>query len=188
MAETLDGGRRSPHGVESESREAIGATSESAASRLPTLGRRGGGWVAIQVVFVVVAIAAGVFGPGWSAPASPWLAIAGAVVGLAGAALLAAGITGLGRQLTPFPRPVADAALRQDGAFGLVRHPMYGGALLLILGWALLSSPLVLLPLLLAAVFLDAKRRREEAWLVEEHPDYQDYRQAVPRQFIPWVW
>ena len=37
---------------------------------------------------------------------------------------------------------------------------MYGGALLLILGWALLSSPLVLLPLGLAAVFLGANRRR----------------------------
>jgi protein-S-isoprenylcysteine O-methyltransferase Ste14 len=110
------------------------------------------------------------------------------VTALAGAGLLLAGITGLGRQLTPFPRPVADAELRRDGVFGLVRHPMYGGALLLILGWALLSSPLVLLPLGLAAVFLDAKRRREEAWLVEEHPDYTDYRLAVPRQFIPWVW
>jgi protein-S-isoprenylcysteine O-methyltransferase Ste14 len=65
---------------------------------------------------------------------------------------------------------------------------MYGGALLIVLGWALLSSPVVLLPLGLAAVFLDAKRRREEAWLVEENPDYLDYRRDVPRQFIPWVW
>ncbi len=144
--------------------------------------------MALQGVFLVVAIAAGVLGPAWPEWASTWLAVAGAVTAVAGAGLLLAGITGLGRQLTPFPRPVADAALRRDGAFGLVRHPMYGGALLVILGWALLSSPLVLLPWVLAAVFLDAKRRREEAWLVEEHPDYPDYRLAVPRQFIPWVW
>jgi protein-S-isoprenylcysteine O-methyltransferase Ste14 len=157
-------------------------------SRLPALGRRGGGWVGLQGVFLAVAITTGVLGPPWSSAASAWLAPAGAVAGLAGAGLLVAGITGLGRQLTPFPRPVADAELRRDGVFGLVRHPMYGGALLVILGWALLSSPLVLLPLGLAAVFLDAKRRREEAWLVEEHPDYPDYRRAVPRQFIPWVW
>ena len=78
--------------------------------------------------------------------------------------------------------------LRKDGVYGLVRHPMYGGALLLILGWALLSSPFVLLPLGLAAVFLDAKRRREEAWLIEQHPGYADYRLEVPRRFIPWVW
>lgn len=109
----------------------------------------------------------------------------GGVISLAGTVPLLSGITGLGRQLTPFPRPVADAELRRDGAYGLVRHPMSGGALLIVLGWALLSSPVVLLPLGLAAAFLDAKRRREEAWLVEEHPDY---RRAVPRQFIPWVW
>ena len=37
-----------------------------------------------------------------------------------------------------------------------------------MLGWALLSSPWALVPLAVAALFLDAKRRREEAWLVEE--------------------
>lgn len=60
--------------------------------------------------------------------------------------------------------------------------------MLLILGWALLSSPLALLPLGLAALFLDAKRRREEAWLVEQHPGYAEHRLQVPRRFIPWVW
>jgi protein-S-isoprenylcysteine O-methyltransferase Ste14 len=32
----------------------------------------------------------------------------------------------LGRQLTPYPRPVTDGVLRQDGIYSLVRHPMYG--------------------------------------------------------------
>ena len=26
------------------------------------------------------------------------------------------------------------------------------------------------------------------AWLIEEHPDYAQYRLAVPRRLIPWVW
>lgn len=157
-------------------------------SRLPALGRRGGGWVSLQVAFLAAAVATGVLGPAWPGTARPWLAVAGGVAALAGAGLLVGGGVGLGRQLTPFPRPVANGALRRDGVYGLVRHPMYGGALLLILGWALLSSPLALLPLGLAAVFLDAKRRREEAWLVEQHPGYAEYRLQVPRRFIPWVW
>jgi protein-S-isoprenylcysteine O-methyltransferase Ste14 len=65
---------------------------------------------------------------------------------------------------------------------------MYGGALLLMLAWALVSSPLALLPLAVAAAFLDAKRRREEAWLLDQHPDYAEYRQRVRRRFIPYVW
>ena len=98
------------------------------------------------------------------------------------------GGAGLGKQLTPFPRPIDDGNLRQDGVYGLVRHPMYGGALLLMLGWALLSSPLALVPLVAAAAFLDAKRRREEAWLNGEFAGYADYRRTVRRQFIPFVW
>jgi len=162
--------------------------SEAAPSRLPSLGRRGGGWVSLQVAFLGTAVATGVLGAAWPPTASPWLAALGGVAALVGAGLLVGGGVGLGRQLTPFPRPVANGALRKDGIYGLVRHPMYGGALLLILGWALLSSPLALLPLGLAAVFLDAKRRREEAWLVEQHPDYAEYRLLVPRRFFPWMW
>ena len=43
------------------------------------------------------------------------------------------------------------------------------------------------MPFAVAAVFLDAKRRREEAWLVTEYVGYADYRE-VRRQFIPFVW
>ena len=63
---------------------------------------------------------------------------------------------------------------------------MYGGALLVMLGWALLSSPLALVPLAAAAAFLDAKRRREEAWLSGEFAGYADYRRSVRRRFIPF--
>jgi protein-S-isoprenylcysteine O-methyltransferase Ste14 len=86
------------------------------------------------------------------------------------------------------PKPVAEGALRNGGVYRLVRHPMYGGALLAVLGWALVSSPLALVPLGLAAAFLEAKRRREEAWLLEQHPDYAEYQRRVPRRFIPFVW
>ena len=37
-------------------------------------------------------------------------------------------------------------------------------------------------------MFLDAKRRREEAWLSERYAGYVDYRRSVRRQFIPFVW
>jgi protein-S-isoprenylcysteine O-methyltransferase Ste14 len=127
-------------------------------------------------------------GPDWPPAASRWLAAAGGLAALCGIGLLVGGGAGLGRQLTPFPKPVAEGALRQGGIYRLVRHPMYGGALLVVLGGALASSPLALLPLGLAAAFLDAKRRREEAWLLERHPGYAEYRRRVRRRFIPFVW
>ena len=107
---------------------------------------------------------------------------------LLGLYLFAGGATGLGRQITPFPKPVEEGSVKRSGAYGLVRHPIYGGVLLLTLAWSLLSSPLALAPWTVAAMFLDAKRRREEAWLLEAHPDYEEYRASVRHSFVPFVW
>ena len=157
-------------------------------SRLPSLGRRGEGWVAIQVVLIVAIVAAGILGPRWPEEVRVWLWIVAAVVGLAGLALFASGSQRLGRQLTPFPKPVAEGELKRDGAFRLVRHPIYGGVLLLALAWALAASPLAFVPWGLACVFLDLKRRREEAWLCAHDAAYGDYMRDVRHRFIPFVW
>ena len=133
-------------------------------------------------------MAAGILGPAWPAAAHIWLAIAAGLVGLVGLYLFVGGITTLGRQLTPFPMPVAHGSVKQGGAYRLVRHPMYGGALLLTLAWSLVSSPVALLPWAIAVVFLDTKRRREEAWLSEQHPEYEEYRQKVHAALMPFVW
>jgi protein-S-isoprenylcysteine O-methyltransferase Ste14 len=37
-------------------------------------------------------------------------------------------------------------------------------------------------------MFLDAKRRREEAWLVQANPEYEEYRRSVRHSFLPYVW
>lgn len=156
--------------------------------RLPSLGPRGEGWVAAQAVLIVLALIAGLRGPHWP-PATKGPRVAAAIpLLLAGAGLMAAGSRGLGRHLTPFPRPHAEGNLRRDGAYGLVRHPIYGGALLLVWAWALVSSPLACVPGALAVPFLETKRRREEAWLAEQHPEYVEYERQVRRRFIPFVW
>jgi protein-S-isoprenylcysteine O-methyltransferase Ste14 len=144
--------------------------------------------VAAQVVVFLLVLAAGILGAGWPAAASPWRWLGVAVTGLAGLALGVGGVAGLGRQLTPLPAPVEGGALRDRGVYGLCRHPMYGGVLLLCLGWALASSPLALLPVALGGVFLDQKRRLEEAWLRRRFPGYDEYRRRVRRQFIPFLW
>jgi protein-S-isoprenylcysteine O-methyltransferase Ste14 len=157
-------------------------------SRLPQLGRRGGGWVALQLALIGAIAAAGTRGSRWPSPARAVRTIAAAASALAGLCLFAGAATRLGSQITPFPKPVEEGSLKRSGAYGLVRHPMYGGVLLIALGWALVSSPLALAPWTAAAVFLDAKRRREEAWLIEAHPDYEEYQASVRHSFVPFVW
>jgi protein-S-isoprenylcysteine O-methyltransferase Ste14 len=158
------------------------------AQRLPSLGPRGEGWVALQAVIIVAALVAGLRGPRWRrSTRRPRVAAAVPLLAL-GASLFAAGSRGLGGQFTPFPRPLAEGTLKRGGAYALVRHPIYGGVLLLAWAWTLLTSPLALVPALLGIPFLEAKRRREEAWLSEQHPDYEDYQRRVPRRFVPFVW
>jgi protein-S-isoprenylcysteine O-methyltransferase Ste14 len=68
-----------------------------------------------------------------------------------------------------------------------VRHPIYGGVIVLALGWSLRRSPLVLVPTALLAIVFELKSRREEVWLDERYPEYADYRAATRHRFIPWV-
>lgn len=157
-------------------------------TRLPALGPHGEGWVALQAVLFVAAAVCGLRGPRWPRRARWARRTAAAALLTAGLTLFTGGSVRLGRLLTPFPRPVSGGDVRRTGAYGLVRHPLYGGVFLGGFAWALLTSPLALLPAALTVPFFELKRRREEAWLRKEHPEYDAYSREVRRRFIPFVW
>ena len=158
-------------------------------SRLPSLGPRGEGWVAIQVLLLLAVATAGfAAGETWTG----WAAMIGTVLGTlllgAGGVLFTWGVLGLGRNLTPMPRPLDGASLVESGAYALVRHPLYGGLSLGAFGWALLSaSPAALLLAGVLMAFFDLKSRREEAWLVTQYAGYADYSGRTER-LIPWIY
>jgi protein-S-isoprenylcysteine O-methyltransferase Ste14 len=159
--------------------------------RLPDLGPRGEGWVIAQLALIGILVLVGL--PGltalWPSDLPGWLAFAAGVL-----ALLLAGWTevrafrDLGRSLTPLPRPRDDAELVESGIYARLRHPIYAGLILAALGWSALtrSLPAFAVAILLALV-LDAKSRREEAWLVERYPSYPAYRLRSKR-FLPGVY
>lgn len=155
--------------------------------RLPSLGRRGGGWVVSQFVLGGAIVALGIVGPAWPEGPSRALLLAGVLLGMAGLALCWQGIASLGSSLTPFPRPSDGASLREGGVYGRARHPIYGGVLLLALGWSLALSPLALVPTGLLWLLLEAKSRHEESMLLERYPGYAAYRERVRRRFVPFV-
>ena len=155
---------------------------------LPSLGPRGEGWLALQVIAFGAVVGAGLAGPRWGASATPWRELAAGAAGLLGAALAVAAGVELGDQLTPFPRPVKDGQLRDRGAYALARHPIYGGVLLLGLAFALATSPLALGPVAAGAALLELKRRVEEAFLLRQHPSYEQYRRRVRWRLLPFLW
>jgi protein-S-isoprenylcysteine O-methyltransferase Ste14 len=94
----------------------------------------------------------------------------------------------IARSTTVFPRPRESAVLAEHGVYRRVRHPVYGGVVLLAVGWSLAESPLGLIPTALLAVVFDLKARVEEAWLQEQFPDYTRYRERTPRRFVPGIY
>lgn len=157
-------------------------------SNVPSLGPRGEGWVALQMILFAVIGAAGI---GLANTAPPWAAaVIGFVMLALGGILGFAGIVGLrgADALTAVPHPRDGARLVETGAYRLVRHPVYGALILGAIGWSFVrGSAAALLASLVLAVVLDLKRRREEAWLAARYPGYEEYA-ARTRRLIPWIW
>jgi protein-S-isoprenylcysteine O-methyltransferase Ste14 len=156
--------------------------------RLPDLGPRGEGWVVLQMVLFIAIVGLGYVGVYWPSSVESYLTVLGILVAALGLLLLVLGAVALGRGFTPLPRPHPKGELREHGIYRLARHPVYGGVLLLALGWSSADAPLALVPTALLALVFDLKARREEGWLVERYPDYVAYRERTPRRFIPFVW
>ncbi len=76
-----------------------------------------------------------------------------------------------------------------SGPYALARHPMYGGVVLIALGWAISFASLLGLGLTIAlALVLDLKARREEVWLGERYDDHDAYRKRTPRKLLPFIY
>lgn len=156
-------------------------------TRLPSLGPRGEGWVAAQVALFVLVVVAGFPGGAWAGPVRAATTVLAGLLALAGAFLAGSGLRDLGPNLTPLPHPRVEGVLVEGGVYRWVRHPIYGGLILLALGWACFTaSPPALAAAALLLLFFEAKSRREEAWLLERHPGYDGYR-ARTRRFLPGI-
>jgi protein-S-isoprenylcysteine O-methyltransferase Ste14 len=158
-------------------------------SRLPELGARGEGWVAAQFVLLAAIALSALVGLGWSGSLEVLAVVAGVALMIVGGLLIVLGGVQLGSSLTPFPAPRVGGEMSATGVYALARHPMYGGGILIALGWSILFGSVVGLILTVAlAVFFELKARREEAWLVDHYPEYAAYRERTPRKLLPWVY
>lgn len=151
---------------------------------------RGGWWVVAQLPLLVLAYLMPLrYGRALPLEQLDLTAGAGVMLLVAGVLQAAVSMLTLGRGLTPYPRPLEGATLRTQGAYAIVRHPIYGGILFMSTGWSLFQHSLAGLGIAaVLLVFFDRKAALEERWLMQRFPEeYALYRQRV-RKLIPGIY
>jgi protein-S-isoprenylcysteine O-methyltransferase Ste14 len=111
-----------------------------------------------------------------------WSALAGAAVLVAATVLTLCGRRSLGVMYTASAAIRRDHQLHTDGLYGMVRHPIYTGAVGMGMGTALINGLGAWLGgLVLFSAFLCIKASIEERLLIEEFPNrYREYARRVP--------
>jgi len=124
-----------------------------------------------------------------SAPPLP-VSILGSVICLAGYGLMTASVW-QNRYAAPIvgDQSERDHVLIDIGLYGRIRHPLYLGFLLFLVGGALwLESFAAALAVPLAFSPIVARILIEEKTLQETLPGYREYMDRVPARLIPYVW
>ncbi|MBT8217909.1 MAG: isoprenylcysteine carboxylmethyltransferase family protein [Acidimicrobiia bacterium] len=147
---------------------------------------RGGVWVAVQFVWFAAIVVIGrldlaVFeftgqaGLGWA------LMLAALALGVAAA-------MSLGRNLTPYPKPVDSGTMVARGPYRLVRHPIYTAVIIGMIGIAVRGGDWISLGLAIGLIpFFNAKSTFEERHLIEQYPGYVDYQARVRSRLVPGI-
>lgn len=145
----------------------------------------GSRWVLAQfVILVFIGLAVAFLG---GSPQAVTTIIA-VVLFVAGQGMAVAAALKMREYISAHPAPAPGAKLLADGIYGHVRHPMYGGVLLMAGAFAVfdLNVLAAALTVVLGVVFY-GKSSYEEGLLAATFLGYSDYMQRVPRRFIPWV-
>jgi len=83
----------------------------------------------------------------------------------------------------------ADQTVVSTGLYGLVRHPMYFGGLVMLIGMPFaLGSYWAVVIVLVDLVLLAARILDEEKALTEELTGYREYTEKVHSRLVPHVW
>src|SRR5262245_39265279 len=102
---------------------------------------------------------------------------------------LIASYRALGKNHSPWTRPIVGGQLVTTGPYALVRHPVYTCYVVLGLGLELsVGSPVGVGIVVAAFIYYDQRTREEERWLVAAYADFDGYRRHVKGRLIPGLY
>lgn len=117
-------------------------------------------------------------------PGLAWMRYPSAVLSALGVFMIVWGIVSLNDNLTPIPAPKRSSDLISHGIYKYVRHPIYSGIVISMLGYALFSGSgfrlIVTVCLLIVFYF---KSSYEESMLLKCYETYDSYKKSTGRFF-----
>lgn len=147
------------------------------------LGERGEAYFAAQAVLILCILigTVPVVGEGLNF-------VFGPVTVLGGLALAGLSLVDLGSDsLSPFPAATESSTLKKTGIYSEMRHPMYSGLMMTMLGFSISTdSASRLLLTIVLGLLLEVKSEKEEEFLLEAFPEeYPAYKKEVTNKFFP---
>jgi protein-S-isoprenylcysteine O-methyltransferase Ste14 len=115
------------------------------------------------------------------------LAIAGAAIVTAGAILAFTARAAIGRNWGTPGTQRTDTQLVTSGPYGFVRHPIYSGVLLMMIGTAIAMVPLWWIIVAAAGFYFFYSARAEERFMAERFPDEYPVYRSRTKMFLPFV-
>ena len=151
------------------------------------------GWLAIRVVFIIVVIVAlkNQSSRDWvnyeAAATTPALAPLGALIAILGISLAVWARRYLGRNWG-MPQSVKEnPELVTTGPYAYIRHPIYSGVLLAMIGTALVTSMLWLVIFVVAGGYFIYSAYQEEKLMLKTFPDTYPAYKARTKMLIPFI-
>lgn len=116
-----------------------------------------------------------------------YLQLVGIALAITGIVVCGIAVWQLNTNLSPFPTPKSGSSLIKNGVFTWVRHPIYSGILLGLLGLSLHYQSLYKMGVVALLFFLFYfKTSYEEQRLETVFKEYADYKSKTKR-FVPFV-
>lgn len=137
-------------------------------------------YAAVQTVLLCAFAAILLWNPGAPLFESAAAPVAGDALGIAGLAVIALGFLALGRNIQVSPHTKEGAHLVTGGVYRWLRHPIYSGIALCVVGlWLREPTAAAGIAAIVVIAFLGVKRRLEERFLLAAYSGYAEYRKRT---------
>lgn len=143
--------------------------------------------IRVVVILVVLLLVRGVGLKGHASTSDPWLQGIGLAIFVTGLALAIWARIFLGRNWGMPMTEKADPELVTTGPYRTVRHPIYSGIILGMIGTAIAVSPFWLIAVALLGAYFVYSAVMEERYMAQRFPDsYPEYKRST-KMLIPFV-